>query len=96
MLLAPIFRSLLELERILKERKRCLPFPWLDSSLGQRREQSAQVDFACSDMWGPYVDVIAERAPEAVHVLDRFHIMRLMNKAIDEVRRAEAKHTKGG
>jgi transposase len=55
------------------------------------REQSAQVDFACSDMWGPYVDVIAERAPDAVHVLDRFHIMRLMNKAIDEVRRAEAK-----
>jgi transposase len=42
-------------------------------------------------MWGPYVDVIAERAKDAVHVLDRFHIMRLMNKAIDEVRRGEVK-----
>jgi transposase len=55
------------------------------------REQSKRVKFVCSDMWGPYVDVIAERAKDAVHVLDRFHIMRLMNKAIDEVRRGEVK-----
>lgn len=52
---------------------------------------SSEVNFVCSDMWGPYVDVIAERAEQAVHVLDRFHIMRLMNKAIDDVRRAEVK-----
>lgn len=55
------------------------------------RKPSARVRFACSDMWGPYLDVIAAWAPQAVHVLDRFHIMRLMNKAIDDVRRAEAK-----
>ena len=54
-------------------------------------EQSQKVEFVCSDMWSAYLDVIARRAPDAVHVLDRFHIMRLMNKAIDEVRRAEAK-----
>jgi len=55
------------------------------------RKASARVKFVCSDMWGPYVDVIAQRAKQAVHVLDRFHVMRLMNKAIDEVRRAEVK-----
>ncbi len=55
------------------------------------REQSKRVKFVCSDMWGPYVDVIAKRAKDAVHVLDRFHIMRLMNKAIDDVRRGEVK-----
>lgn len=54
-------------------------------------EQSQKVEFVCSDMWSAYLEVIARRAPDAVHVLDRFHIMRLMNKAIDEVRRAEAK-----
>jgi transposase len=58
------------------------------------KEPSEDIDFVCSDMWGPYLDVIAERAPQAVHVLDRFHIMRLMNKAIDEVRREEAKELK--
>jgi len=47
--------------------------------------------FVCSDMWQAYVEVIAECAPRAVHVLDRFHIMRLLNKAIDQVRREEVK-----
>ena len=39
--------------------------------------------------WKPYLNVIAEQIPQAVHVLDRFHIMRNMNVAIDEVRRQE-------
>ncbi|MGE0759164.1 MAG: ISL3 family transposase [Pirellulaceae bacterium] len=47
--------------------------------------------FVCSDMWQPYVVTIRERAGEAVHVLDRYHIMAKMNRAIDEVRAAEAK-----
>lgn len=57
-------------------------------------EKSKATDFVCSDMWRPYLDVIAERVPQAVHVLDRFHIMRLMNKAIDEVRREEVRELK--
>ena len=55
------------------------------------KEQSKQVKFVCSDMWGAYLKVIAKRAKDAVHVLDRFHIMKLMNKGIDEVRRGEVK-----
>jgi len=47
------------------------------------------IQFVCSDMWKPYLKVIAEQIPNAVHVLDRFHIMRNMNVAIDEVRRKE-------
>ena len=35
--------------------------------------------------------MIARKAGQAVHVLDRYHIMAKMNKAIDEVRAAEAK-----
>src|SRR5215472_5910571 len=30
--------------------------------------------FVCSDMWKPYLGVIAEHASQALHVLDRFHI----------------------
>jgi transposase len=47
------------------------------------------IRFVCSDMWKPYLNVIAEQIPQALHVLDRFHIMRNMNMAIDEVRRTE-------
>lgn len=57
-------------------------------------ERSAQLQFICSDMWKPYLQVIARKASQAVHVLDRFHIMAHMNKAIDEVRAKEAKRLK--
>jgi len=50
--------------------------------------------FICSDMWQPYLDVIALKAGAAVHILDRFHIMSRMNKAIDEVRADEARSLK--
>jgi transposase len=49
------------------------------------------IRFVCSDMWQPYLNVIAEQLQHAVHVLDRFHIMKKMNEAIDEVRRSEAR-----
>ena len=55
------------------------------------KDQSEDVDFVCSDMWDAYLDVVSRRAPEAVHILDRFHIMKLMSTAIDEVRRIEVK-----
>ncbi len=58
------------------------------------KERSGQLKFVCSDMWRAYLKVIAKKAAGAVHVLDRFHIMQKMNKAIDEVRAAEAKRLK--
>ena len=53
--------------------------------------RSAALRFVCSDMWKPYLKVVAERAGQAVHVLDRFHIMSHFSKAIDEVRAVEAR-----
>jgi len=49
------------------------------------------IRFVCSDMWQAYLNVIAEQVRQAVHVLDRFHIMKQMNEAIDKVRRSEAR-----
>jgi transposase len=45
--------------------------------------------FVCSDMWKPYLEVVAAEARQAVHVLDRFHITMHLNQAVDQVRRAE-------
>jgi transposase len=53
--------------------------------------RTAQLKFICSDMWKPYLQVIAEKASQAIHVLDRFHIMKMLNKAIDEIRAGEAR-----
>jgi len=57
-------------------------------------ERSARLRFICTDMWKPYLTVIARKASGAIHVLDRFHIMAHMSKAIDEVRAKEAKRLK--
>jgi len=50
--------------------------------------------FVCSDMWSAYIAVVAKQAGAALHVLDRFHITQLMNKAIEKVRRAEVRELK--
>lgn len=49
------------------------------------------VQFVCSDMWKPYLNVIREKLGHAVHVLDRFHVMQQFGKALDEIRAEEAK-----
>ena len=44
----------------------------------------------CSDMWQPYLSVMAAEASQALHVLDRFHITTHLNQAVDEVRRGKS------
>jgi transposase len=55
------------------------------------RERTAAIRFVCSDMWQPYLKVIARKAGQAIHILDRFHLVARLNQAIDEVRAAEVK-----
>lgn len=43
------------------------------------------------DMHQPYVHATQTMLPEATIVFDRFHIAKLANQAVDQVRRAEAK-----
>jgi transposase len=52
-------------------------------------ERTSQVRFICSDMWKPYLKAIRENAAHVLHILDRFHIMLNMNKAVDNVRKSE-------
>jgi transposase len=51
----------------------------------------SKIVFICSDMWEPYLKVIREKCSEALHILDRFHIVAKMNKALDEVRAEETR-----
>lgn len=59
-------------------------------------ERCARIKVVCSDMWKPYLNVIARMLPAALNVLDRFHIAKKLGEAVDEVRRAEAKQLKQG
>jgi len=57
-------------------------------------ERSQALRYVCSDMWKPYLKVIARKANKAINILDRFHIMKHINQAIDEVRAQEARALK--
>jgi transposase len=54
-------------------------------------EITSKIVFICSDMWEPYLKVIREKCSDALHILDRFHIVAKMNKALDEVRAGESR-----
>ena len=55
------------------------------------KERCEALKFVCSDMWRPYVKVITKKAVNALHILDRFHIVQNLNKAIDKIRAEEIK-----
>lgn len=70
-----------------KERTKETAMQFFDE-LGSQR--SAAIEYVCSDMWKPYLNVIAKKIPQALNILDRFHIMKKFGEAIDDVRREEA------
>ncbi|MBL9179431.1 MAG: ISL3 family transposase, partial [Verrucomicrobiaceae bacterium] len=53
------------------------------------------VKYVCSDMWKPYLKVIAALLPQALNILDRFHIVAHLNGAVDAVRRGEVSRLGG-
>ncbi|XWK89360.1 MAG: transposase [Phormidium sp.] len=48
----------------------------------QPLEVRAQVEEVSVDMWGGFPKVIAEVFPNAAVVIDRFHVMKLVNQGI--------------
>lgn len=40
------------------------------------------------DMWRPYAAMVEKYLPNAVLVIDRFHVVRMANEALDDVRKA--------
>ncbi len=47
------------------------------------------IQVACSDMWKPYLSVLAQLCGQALNVLDPFHVAQHLNGAVDTVRRGE-------
>ena len=55
------------------------------------QELAGKAEFVCSDMGRPYLEIIARHCPQALNILDRFHMVAKLNKALDEVRAGEAR-----
>ena len=61
--------------------------PFFTAEMGPRRCATLQV--VCMDMWAPYANLVREHARNAQILFDRFHIVKHLNQAVEEVRRSE-------
>jgi len=48
------------------------------------KENCQNIKFVCSDMWKPYLKVIKKKLPNALNILDRFHIVKKLNEAVND------------
>jgi transposase len=58
-------------------------------------ERTRKLEFVTMDMSASYVAEVRQRAPQAEIVFDPFHVVKLANEAVHEVRRSEARQRKG-
>jgi transposase len=58
-------------------------------------KKSTGIRLAVMDMWRPFRKVTSERAPKAAILFDKFHIMRHLGEALDEVRKREYSRLSG-
>jgi transposase len=62
-------------------------------ALGEKK--SARIELAAMDTWKAFRNSVRKNAPKAYIIFDKFHIMRHLSKALDEVRRSEYKRLSG-
>lgn len=58
------------------------------------KDRCEHIEAVCCDMWAPYIDAIKRRLPNALLVFDKFHIVRHLLDAVDQVRKEEAQKLK--
>lgn len=52
------------------------------------KEKGGQLELVTSEMSAAYILAVKENASEAIHVYDKFHVVQLVNEAVDKVRRS--------
>jgi len=59
----------------------------LDEFWQRVRRSGAQIKAIAMDMWPAYIGSVIENCPEADIVFDHFHIIKILNQKLDEIRR---------
>jgi transposase len=57
--------------------------------------QKAQIQLASCDMSQTYINAIEDHCPNVTLVLDRFHIVKALNEAVDDVRKEQWRNASG-
>lgn len=59
----------------------------LDGFWKMVRKAGVKIEAVASDLSAAYISAVRENAPDAVYVFDHFHMVKLINDALDKVRR---------
>lgn len=60
----------------------------LDDFWKKVKRQGAKIELVTSDMSAAYIHSVITNAPDATHVFDKFHVVKLVHEAVDKVRRS--------
>ena len=60
---------------------------WFFYELGEFK--SNQIEVAVVDMWDPYIASLNNHCPNVKIIIDKFHLIKKVNEALDEVRKEE-------
>ncbi len=55
------------------------------------KKQKAGIKSVCTDMWEAYINTCKEELPNAKLCNDKFHLVKYLNEAVDNVRKQEVK-----
>ena len=83
---APELRIVLD---VLKDRKKATLEGWF---VARGLAWCAHVEVYCADMWEPYHEAAQAKLPNALPVVDRFHVMKNLNQAVTKARRTIQRH----
>jgi transposase len=51
------------------------------------KKKGVKIKYVATDMSRAFTNSVRNNAPEAVHIFDHFHVVKLMNEKLDEIRR---------
>ena len=61
----------------------------LDRFWKKVRKKGLEIRYVATDLSADFISSVSENCPKAVHVFDHFHVMKLMNDKLDEIRRVQ-------
>lgn len=71
------------------ESREASTFGHFRDELERHSGHAEKIEELCLDMWRPYLRGAGDEFPEARLTFDKFHLMQIVNRAVEQVRRAE-------
>lgn len=61
----------------------------LDGFWKRIRKKCIDIKYVATDLSAAFISSVYENCPNAIHVFDHFHVVKLMNEKLDEIRRVQ-------